>query len=261
MNNNFSDNNIPALSDTEGFANYMNRQNMQELGIQNPIDTASDANSQNPNNGVNNVEAQAPQSQVDTKALIQQAVDTAMARQQAQAPAQNAQTVNSPYSPDLQRQIVTALQMGYSLEQINTALAKMQNTNSVNAAVERRISNVEQTLQNYQVQQEAMEFEKGMYALGDRLGLTEDDLYTFGVAALNNGIDIFHVKDVEAVFRGLYPDQYNVRMKRAQTQNSSQLYGGANMQYNAQDAQRQVDNYVESFLRERMPGWYNKGGK
>ena len=169
--------------------------------------------------------------------------------------------MNSPYSADLQKQIVTALQMGYSLEQINNALTKMQGANAGNGAVERRISNVEQTLQNYQMQQEAAEFERGMYALGDKLGLTEDDLYTFGVTAMKNGIDIFKVKDVEAVFRGLYPDQYNVRIKRAQSQNSSQLYGGANMQYNAQDAQRQVDNYVDSFLRERMPGWYNKGGK
>lgn len=258
MNNNFSDNNIPALSDTQGFADYMNRQNMQELGIQNPITDSNPnpntdtGNQANPNAGAN---------QQDTQALIQQAVDAALARQQPANPAPTAPVMNSPYSADLQKQIVTALQMGYSLEQINNALTKMQGANAGNGAVERRISNVEQTLQNYQMQQEAAEFERGMYALGDKLGLTEDDLYTFGVTAMKNGIDIFKVKDVEAVFRGLYPDQYNVRIKRAQSQNSSQLYGGANMQYNAQDAQRQVDNYVDSFLRERMPGWYNKGGK
>lgn len=255
-NNNFSE--IPALSDTQGFADYMNRQNMQNLGIQNPV-TPSNAE---PNPTEPNAQAPTGGNQVDTQVMIQQAVDAALARQaQHQQPAKPAQTMTSPYSADLQGQIIQALQMGYSLDQINTALNKMQGSANNVSAVERRVSNVEQTLQNYQMQQEAAEFERNMYALGDKLGLSEDDLYTFGTTALQNGIDIFKVKDVEAVFRGLYPDQYNVRIKRAQTQNSSQLYGGANMQYNAQDAQRQIDTYVDSFLRERMPGWFNKGGK
>ena len=101
-----------------------------------------------------------------------------------------------------------------------------------------------------------------MTEFGNKWGLSEQDLSTFGYAALKLGINVATVTDLEAVFRAVYPEQYAIRMQRMQNTPSSQIYGGTNMpESNRTMASRAEDAYVENFLAHTMPNMYNTSKK
>ena len=97
---------------------------------------------------------------------------------------------------------------------------------------------------------------------GNKWGLSEQDLVTFGNTALDQfGINIAQVKDLEAAFRAVYPEQYQIRLQRMTPNQSSQIYGGTAIPEGTRaQAARAEDAYVEAFLKSHMPNYdaFNK---
>jgi hypothetical protein len=92
--------------------------------------------------------------------------------------------------------------------------------------------------------------------------LTENDLVHFGNVAEAKGIDVTKVTDLEAVFSGLFPDQYAIRKARAASRPTSQIYGGANIGETPRATSAKLeDAYVEAFLAKSMPNQYGMFNK
>jgi len=259
---------LPALDDEKGLQNLLQQQQMASIGIvpqtqEQPDDSGEEIQGQ----GYEDTPAQDASGQtVFTEAQVQailqnyaNAVKSTIAPQQQSVP--QPQAAPSAAYNERQMQLVNeAMRRGIPLDKIAAALATQRQSSQPDYSQE-LMSKVNELQQRFnQIEQTKMteQFESKMTAFGNKLGLSERDLYTFGTKALENGINILYVNDIEAVFRGLYPDQYALRVQRAQPQATSQIYGGSNVGTTAQDTERYAQQYAEQFLKNTMPNYYKK---
>ena len=116
---------------------------------------------------------------------------------------------------------------------------------------------VEDYLQQQQYAAEEAKFINKMNEFGAKFGLSEKELVTFGNAAMEKGINIANVTDIEAVFRVIYPEQYAIRVQRMSNAPTSQIYGGASTPENPRVSVNKLeDAYVEQFMKNSMPNAY-----
>ena len=271
MTNEIDFSGIPALDDVEGLSNLINQNALGNyvandatppLATPQPTPTVASNSTEGtaqPNATPNTVPAQptvtAP---TYTSEQIQHIIERnnqleAYIRSKQQTP--QAQPVQQ--SPVVQR----LLNMGYSMEQINNAIAKRQaqasNVNVQQAQIMRKLQNLEQYIQQQEYAKQEDAFIDKMTSFGEKFGLSEADLVTFGNTALSKGINLIDVTDVESVFRAIYPEQYAIRTQRMSNAPTSQIFGGmSGTETPRATASKLEDAYVDNFLKHSMPNLY-----
>ena len=159
------------------------------------------------------------------------------------------------YTPQQVEFITKALSSGYTLEQIQAAM----NVSKAPAVdpISEKVSQIEQYLKQQQYKAEENAFISKMTEFGNKYGLSENDLVIFGNKAMEKGINLVNVSDVELVFKALYPEQYAIRLQRMSNTPTSQIYGGSSVPEAPRAAASKVeDAYVENFLKHSMPNQY-----
>ena len=257
---------IPALDDVEGLSNLINQNALDNyvvndatppLATPQPTQTAEGATQ--PTATPNPAPAQpAVTAPTYTSEQIQQIIERnnqleAYIRSKQQTP--SAQPVQQ--SPVVQR----LLNMGYSMEQINNAIARRQaqasNVNVQQARIMQKLQNLEQYIQQQEYAKQEDAFIDKMTSFGEKFGLSEADLVTFGNTALSKGINLIDVTDVESVFRAIYPEQYAIRTQRMSNAPTSQIFGGmSGTETPRATASKLEDAYVDNFLKHSMPNLY-----
>ena len=261
---------IPALDDTAGLEQFVNDTTLTDMGLTNTsipsalqqtapaVEPATE-----PTPTPNPTPAPAPTAPQYTAEQISQII----ARNQqleAQARAQVPQNVpqqmpQSAYTPRQAELIKQLIDRGVPIERIQQALNTGRQQNSAQNAMMQRLQNVEQYLQNQQYITEQNSFIDKMTEFGNKFGLSENDLVTFGNKAMSMGINLTTVNDVETVFRAVYPEQYAIRSQRIAGAPTSQIYGGANTPEAPRAASTKLeDAYVDHFLKQAMPNQYNQ---
>ena len=262
---------IPALDDVEGLSNLINQNALDNYVVNDatpPLATpqATPTVASNSTEGAaqptatsNPVPAQpAVTAPTYTSEQIQQIIERnnqleAYIRSKQQTP----QSQPVQQSPVVQR----LLNMGYSLEQINNAIAKRQaqasNVNVQQARIMQKLQNLEQYIQQQEYAKQEDAFIDKMTSFGEKFGLSEADLVTFGNTALSKGINLIDVTDVESVFRAIYPEQYAIRTQRMSNAPTSQIFGGmSGTETPRATASKLEDAYVDNFLKHSMPNLY-----
>ena len=257
---------IPALDDVEGLSNLINQNALDNyvandatppLATPQPAQTAE--GTAQPNATPNPAPVQpAVTAPTYTSEQIQQIIERnnqleAYIRSKQQTP--SAQPVQQ--SPVVQK----LLNMGYSMEQINNAIAKRQaqasNVNVQQAQIMQKLQNLEQYIQQQEYAKQEDAFIDKMTSFGEKFGLSEADLVTFGNTALSKGINLIDVTDVESVFRAIYPEQYAIRTQRMSNAPTSQIFGGmSGTETPRATASKLEDAYVDNFLKHSMPNLY-----
>ena len=270
---------IPALDDTAGLEQFVNNDTLNDMGLLNPSTPAA----LQPVQTQAQPQAQQNVPQVQTEPAVNQnpavpqftseQISQIIARNQqleAQARAQSAQAPNlvnnnnnnvpqSTYTPRQAAIIKQLIDRGVPIERIQQALNGNRQPSQAQDVTMQRLQNIEQYIQNQQYVAEQNAFIDKMTSFGDKFGLSEDDLVTFGNAAMAKGINLTTVSDVEAVFRAVYPEQYAIRAQRIAGAPTSQIYGGTNTPEAPRAATSKLeDAYVDSFLRQTMPNQYNQ---
>ena len=263
---------IPALGDTAGMEQYLNNSALNDMGIANPT---------TPTALQTNVPQEPVQQQTDPTANAAPAPTTPStpavpqytAEQVAQIVARNQQleaamrqpqpqpqqSANSPYTPRQAEIIKQLIDRGVPMERIQQALNGNASQERAQNAVLQRLQNVEAYLQAQEYEAAQNTFISKMTEFGDKFGLSEDDLVTFGNQAMAMGINLTTVNDVEAVFRAVYPEQYAIRSQRIAGSSVSQLYGGSNIPEAPRTATSKLeDAYVDNFLKQAMPNQYSQ---
>ena len=250
---------IPSLDDSNGLQEYMTNENLNNMGLGGETSPLLQ-----PENN-QNVEAQPNTNQSDeqnvyTREQIAQIIaENQLLRQQMQSvpqqPQVQPQTPQTPqaYTPQQAAAIKQAIDRGIPLDKIMQALGQ----NKTQAQIVQKLNNVEQYLAQREYQSAQNAFVSKMQDFGAKFGLSEIDLVTFANTALSKGINLTNVDDVEMVFRAIYPEQYSIRMQRINSTPST-IYGGGNIGQTPQESNKQIDAYVENFLKQRMPNQYNK---
>ncbi len=274
---------IPALGDTQGLENYLNNAALAAQGLPTPEQPAPApaaqpaANPAQPNPAEQPAaqpaaqpsaqplgNASAPQqgfTRDQVAAIVAQA--DAIRAQQAQrqaAPQGNPQRQTFQYTDQERNFVITAMQRGYSLDQINQVIMQRRGqAGNVNNATEQRIAAVENYLRTQEYRQAEEAFVNKLSAFGDKFGLSEQDLVTFGDAAIKKGINIAMPNvDLETVFKAIYPEQYAIRLQRMTPTNTSQIYGGTSIpEGNRAAASKVEDAYVDAFLKQAMPNQFS----
>ena len=260
---------IPALDDAAGLEQFVNNDTLNDMGLANPTvpaalqqNTPAEPAPQEPAAQPAQAQPTAPQytaEQVSQIIARNQQLEAAMQSQQAQRNATPQQMPQSTYTP---RQIAIMKQLldkGVSIERIQQALNGNRQQNAAQSAMMQRLQNVEAYLQNQQYEAEQSAFIGKMTEFGNKFGLSEDDLVTFGNKAMTMGINLTTVNDVEAVFRAVYPEQYAIRSQRIAGASASHIYGGANTPEAPRAATSKLeDAYVDHFLKQAMPNQYNQ---
>ena len=261
---------IPALDDTAGLEQFVNDTTLNEMGMGNssiPAALQTVPQTQQPATqpaAQSESTPNAPQTPVPQYTAEQ--ISQIIARNQqleamARNPVQNVShnTPQSTYTPRQAELIKQLIDRGVPIDRIQQALNANRQQSNVQNAVMQRLQNVEQFLQNQQYVAEQNAFIDKMTTFGNKYGLTEDDLVTFGNTAMSKGINLTTVSDVEAVFRAIYPEQYAIRSQRMAGSSTSQLYGGANTpEAPRASVSKLEDAYVDSFLKNAMPNQYNQ---
>lgn len=264
----FSD--IPSLGDVQGLEAYLNNQALAAQGL--PVQGQPAAQPQpavQPQPAAEPVAPATPaqpaeQSGDDRITLTRAQLDAILAGRGAQ-PAQQPQPAKPVaqkgfgYTPQEQQFIANALSKGYSLEQINNFLVSRRGpAGGIDPILEQRIAQVEQHLKTQEYKAAENAFISRLSDFGNKFGLSEQDLVTFGNEALKNGINIAtEGVNLEMVFRAVYPDQYAIRKQRMTPTNSSQIYGGTSIPEGSRaSAAKLEDAYVDSFLKQTMPNQY-----
>lgn len=254
---------IPALEDTQGLENYMNNAAIDSLGMNASVPAALQTNEPAPA-----PEPAQPQSQAQPQTNVPQFTAEQVAQIVAQAQARHAQPQPQPqvhsqpqyssptYTPRQAEIIKQLIDRGVPIERIQQALNGNAQTGA-QAEMMQRLANMEQYLQNQQYQAAQNEFINKMTTFGDKFGLSENDLVTFGNKAMSMGINLTTVSDVEAVFRAVYPDQYAIRSQRIAGASTTPIYGGSSApEAPRAAASKMEDAYVEQFLKSSMPNQY-----
>lgn len=253
---------LPALDDESGLQNLLQQKEMQSIGI---VPQPATTGTQAPAQPVQQAAAQpTPQGPVYTEAQVQAILQQQSAARQTVAPQQQVPqqqpAQGAAYSERQTQLVVEAMRRGIPLDKIVTALGNQRQVGTPDYAQQlmSKVNDLQQRFNQIEESKVAEQFESKMTAFGSKLGLSERDLYTFGTKALENGINILYVNDIEAVFRGIYPEQYALRVQRAQPQATSQIYGGSNVGTTSQDTEKYAQQYAEQFLKNTMPNYYKK---
>lgn len=260
----FSD--IPALGDTQGLENYLNNEALANQGLPTSQPNTAD------NSATGTADASAGQAPAasntgaaDTITLTKEQLNAILASRGQAAPVQtrvpqpNTPPVQNPvYSAQEQTFIAKALAQGYSLTQINDFLARQNGAQNRNPVLEQRLNQVEQYLRTQEYKAAENAFVSKLSDFGTKWGLSEQDLVTFGNAALSQGINIAMDNiNLETVFRAIYPEQYAIRSRRMAPTSTSQIYGGTSFPEGSRaNASKLEDAYVEAFLKGAMPNQY-----
>lgn len=264
---------IPALGDEAGLEQYNNNAALNEMGLGNPtIPSALQVQEpvQTPTVPAQTTTPAPAEPQPATPQYTAEQISQIIARNQqleAQSRAyennRNAQAqqsqYNATYTPRQAQIIKQLIDRGVPISRIQQALDAGRQRNSAQDAIVQRLNSVENYLQNQQYEAAQNEFIDRMTSFGNKFGLSEDDLVTFGNAAMAKGINITTVSDVETVFRAIYPEQYAIRSQRISGAAASQIYGGANTPEAPRAATSKLeDAYVDNFLKQAMPNQYNQ---
>lgn len=263
---------IPALGDTAGLESFMNDQTVAQavpdtsipaaLQQQQPVQAAEPAPTTDPAPAATPATPAAPTytseqvQEIVNRMTAQQAVQ-AQAQQQAMLQQRQAQAAaqRAAYTPQQAAIIKQLIDKGVGLDRIMAAMNGGQNAQQ--NALSARLQAIEQRMQQQQYAAEEQAFINKMTEFGNKFGLTEADLVTFGNAAYEKGINVAQVTDIESVFRALYPEQYAIRMQRMSNAPASQIFGGSSVPEMPRAAASKVeDQYVEQFLRHSMPNQY-----
>lgn len=266
---------IPSLGDDQGLQDFMNQQTLDTLGVNSTVPAALETPATEPTPAPAPTEpaAQEPTLQpapTPAPQYTSEQIQQILARNAQLEAAANARRQAIPAQPNYgaaeynAQQAVIIKQLidkGVPLSAIVNAVNKGSNANAANtranAELMNRVQAVEQYLQQQQYINEETKFVNKMTEFGDRFGLSEDDLVTFGNTALAKGINIANVTDVEAVFRAIYPEQYAIRVQRMSNAPSSQIFGGASTPESPRaTAAKLEDAYVDQFLKGAMPNAY-----
>lgn len=263
---------IPALGDTAGLETFMNDQTVAQavpndgipaaLQQQQPAQAAEPAPTTDPAPAATPATPAAP---TYTSEQVQEIISRMQAQQAAQVQAQQqamlqqrqaqAAAQRAAYTPQQAAIIKQLIDKGVGLDRIMAAMNGGQNAQQ--NALAARLQAIEQRMQQQQYAAEEQAFINKMTEFGNKFGLTEADLVTFGNAAYEKGINVAQVTDVESVFRALYPEQYAIRMQRMSNAPASQIFGGSSVPEMPRAAASKVeDQYVEQFLRHSMPNQY-----
>lgn len=258
---------IPSLDDEAGMQSFLNNDTLTTYGL--GTDTTPAALQQTtpavePAQAApaTATPAQTQSDNVPQFTAAQVAEIVARARQTQPAAQPTAQSTypnasQSAYSPRQAEIIKQLIDKGVSLDRIQSALNGQSNANSQNSALMQRLASVEAYLQNQQYVAAQNEFVDKMTTFGNKFGLSENDLVTFGNKAMSMGINLTQVSDVEAVFRAVYPDQYAIRSQRMAGAPSSQIYGGSSTPESPRAmTSKMEDAYVDQFLKNSMPNQY-----
>lgn len=263
---------IPALDDNAGLEQFVNNNTLNEMGLGNPtIPSALQQQQAQPQTEPEAQQTQEPAAPVAPQYTSEQiaqiisrnqqleAQAQAQAQVQAQTYAQAQRNVNATYTPQQANIIKQLIDRGVPIERIQQALNGDRRQAAAQNAFMQRLNNIEQYIQNQQYLSEQNAFVERMTAFGEKFGLSENDLVTFGNVAMSKGINLTTVNDVEAVFRAVYPEQYAIRSQRIAGSAASQIYGGANTPEAPRAATSKLeDAYVDNFLKQAMPNQYNQ---
>lgn len=263
---------IPSLGDEEGLQNFMNQQTLTDLGMDSSIPAALEPapTQQEPAPAPAPTAPTAPNTTTDngTQFTSEQIQQIIARNAQLEAYARNAQRPNQPqtssprgaaeYNEQQATIIKQLIDKGVPLATIMQSLkGNTPQRSAIDNSLSDRIKAVEQYLQQQQYINEETKFVNKMTEFGNKFGLSEDDLVTFGNTALAKGINIANVTDVEAVFRAIYPEQYAIRVQRMSNAPSSQIFGGTSAPESPRaTAAKLEDAYVDQFLKGAMPNAY-----
>lgn len=265
---------IPALDDTAGMEQYMSNATLNTMGLGNDsTPSALQMNQQTQEtaaqtNADTNAQAQpaanangAPQYTAEQVAQIiaqNQQLQMQQAQQMQAMQMQQAQMAQrSPYTPQQAQIIKTLIDRGVPMERIQAALASGNANAAAQSALADRVRQLEARYEQAAYAQAQGAFIDKMTSFGDKFGLSESDLVTFGNKAMSMGINLIDVNDVEAVFRAVYPDQYAIRSQRIASSPVSTIYGGSSItEAPRASAAKMEDAYVDSFLKSSMPNQY-----
>lgn len=277
---------LPSLGDEQGLVNYLQNEQMTAQGIQ-PTEptkegTSTSTSSETAKAPVAPVAPTTAATTTPTDASANSQTVTLTQEQLAQiiANAQTARTnISKPAVPQTPAQLAggytaqeqtfiqQALARGYSLTDINNTIVKHRNggvNTAQNNALAQQVAQIQNYLQAQEYKQAQDVFINKLSSFGDKFGLSEQDLVTFGNVALSKGINIAMPNvDLETVFRAVYPEQYRIRMQRMAPTNASQIYGGTSIPEsgNRAAASRMEDAYVDSFLKQAMPNQFQMNKK
>lgn len=264
---------IPALGDDAGLEQYLNGNALSNMGFgdqdptpaalqQQPAPATPAEPAQQPATPTPAAPA-TPATNVPQFTAEQVAEIIARSRQQAQQqPTPTPQPTASPYSAQQIATIKQLLDRGVSLDRINAALHGNRQQAAQQNAMAQRLMAIEQHLQQQQYVASQNAFIDKMTTFGDKFGLSEDELVTFGNKAQSMGINLIDVNDVEAVFRAVYPEQYAIRSQRLAGASNSQIFGGSSVQENSRAAAAKLeDAYVDQFLKRSMPNQYGMNSR
>lgn len=254
---------IPSLDDTQGLEQYVSNAQADAFGF-NAQTPAALQQVEQPAQQPQTVEQPAqPAAPMFTSEQVAQIVQRMQANQAAAQPAPAPQMRTSApastgaYTPQQAATIKRLIDSGVSLDQIMSAINGNRQQNAAQQQVLNRLQGIEQYLQNQQYKAEEATFINKMTTFGDKFGLSEADLVTFGNQALSMGINLANVTDVEAVFRAVYPEQYAIRSQRIAGATAPQIYGGASAAETPRAASSKLeDAYVDAFLKQAMPNAY-----
>jgi hypothetical protein len=259
---------IPALDDTQGLESYMNNATLESMGLGQDVSIPAALQPTEASTETTPAETPAPAVPMYTAEQVQQMIAQATAGTAAQTyGAQQQQQPQPQVQPQAQHQeqatytprqaaiIKELIDRGVPMSRIQAALngnaAATQQSN-----IAQRLSEVEAYLQQQKYAAEQNAFIDKMTTFGNKFGLSENDLVTFGNKAMSMGINLTTVTDVEAVFRAVYPDQYAIRSQRIAA-SSAPIYGGSSTPEAPRAAANKMeDAYVDQFLKRSMPNQY-----
>ena len=257
---------IPSLNDEQGLEQYMQNAQTENFGFSNQIPAALQQPApQEPTANTQTQEptpAPAPAAPTFTSEQVAQIVNRLQAQQSAQQPAQQTAPQGAAYTPQQATLIKQLVDRGVPLERIMASLNGNRQQAAAQQSLLNRLQGIENYLQQQQYQAEETNFINKMTSFGDKYGLSEAELVTFGNRAMAMGINLVNVSDVEAVFRAVYPEQYAIRSQRIAGNTASQIYGGASAVETPRAASSKLeDAYVDAFLKQAMPNAYGMRSK
>jgi hypothetical protein len=275
MNENELFSGIPGLDDEAGLEAYLNNSALNDMGIgnQDPTPVAlqqqqqqqpahatepAPAATQTPAQPATNV----PQFSAEQVAEILARSRAAAAQPQAQQQVQRQPQTSGAYTAQQAAIIKQLIDKGVPLDRISAALNGNRQQTAQQNAMAQRLQAIEQHLQQQQYAASQNAFIDKMTTFGNKFGLSEDELVTFGNKAQAMGINLIDVNDVEAVFRAVYPEQYAIRSQRIAGASNSQIFGGASaMESSRAAASKLEDAYVDQFLKRSMPNQYGMNSR
>ena len=266
---------IPSLDDAAGLEAYLNNSTLENMGVTGSIPSAlqtQEPAAQEPAAPETPAAPQYTSEQVaqiiarnqQLEAAVAQSQQQAQAYAQAQAQAQQRaqQTAPQAYTPRQAELIKQLVDRGVPIERIAQALNGNRQAASAQNAMVQRLANIEGYLQQQAYLSEQNAFIERMTSFGDKFGLSEQDLVTFGNVAASKGINLTTVtspEDIETVFRAVYPEQYAIRSQRLAGAPASHIYGGSSVpEAPRAAASRLEDQYVEQFLASAMPNQFTR---